>query len=81
MTDIPLHELEQRAHYWVPEEEDNEHPFMPYLFRDMREYNNAPVIDNFELITCKTCSNQSAVHSKENVSSYTCPTCYSVPKL
>lgn len=45
------------------------------------QWNSIPSARNCETIGCKYCDNETVVLQGDFVSSYTCPTCYGVPRL
>jgi ribosomal protein S27E len=40
-----------------------------------------PESKNCDMISCQYCENETAVLNEANVVRYTCPTCWSVPRL
>lgn len=48
---------------------------------DLTQMYAMPKDSNCETIPCKYCDNEAIVLQKDNIVSYICPVCYSVPRL
>jgi len=45
------------------------------------QWESFPTTKDAEVISCQYCENETVVKANKFVTRYTCPTCYSVPKL
>lgn len=52
-----------------------------YMNYTKTQWESFPVDRNCEMITCQYCENETAVQINDFITKYTCPVCYSVPRL